>query len=180
MNRTIMQEPYEIEVFTNIVSSVKNIEGDLAEVGVWKGGTAKIMRENSDKPMYLFDTFEGLPDCMIEEDLNHKQFPGICKAEESFVKELNLPNTTIVKGIFPETSSIIKDKHFSFVHLDTDIYKSTLDGLEFFFPRMTKGGKIIIHDYPYHPGVRKAADEYLKDKNADLVRSGERQLIITI
>lgn len=177
--KIILQEPYEIEVFTNWVSSTKNIDGDLAEVGVYKGGTAKIMREQiPDKTIWLFDTFEGLPDCLIPEDIKHDQYVGGCAADIKFVEDLKLDNVKIIKGVFPDTSDVIKDKKFSFVHIDTDIYKSTIDSLEFFFPKMTSGGVIIIHDYPHHPGVMKAADEFLKDKNVELTQSGIRQLII--
>ena len=178
-----MQQPHEIIVFKDIVSRIKNVEGDLAEVGVFQGGTAKMIKDIiPDKPLYLFDTFCGLPDTLIPEDIKHKQYVGGCATDESFVTDLlkDYSNVKIVKGIFPQTSDIIKDKRFSFVHLDTDIYKSTMDGLEFFFPRMNKDGIILIHDYPHHPGVMKATDEFLKDKKVDLVQSGIRQLIVTI
>ena len=179
----IIQESFEIETLKGLLGRVRKVEGDLAEVGVYQGGTAKIIREMiPDKPLYLFDTFCGLPDTLIPEDIKHKQYVGGCATDESFVTDLlkDYSNVKIVKGIFPQTSDIIKDKRFSFCHLDTDIYKSTLDGLEFFFPRMNKNGIILIHDYPHHPGVMKAADEFLKGKNVDLVQSGIRQLIITI
>lgn len=176
-----MQEPHEIIVFKDLLERVRKVEGDLAEVGVYQGGTAKMMAELQ-KPLYLFDTFCGLPDTLIEEDIKHKQYVGGCATDESFVTELlkDYKDVHIVKGIFPETSDIVKDKRFSFVHIDTDIYKSTIDSLEFFYPRMNTNGIIVIHDYPHHPGVMKAADEFLKDKKVDLVQSGIRQLIITI
>ena len=68
------------------------------------------------------------------------------------------------KGLFPGTASELSEKKFSFVHLDADLYESTLEGLRFFYPRMTKGGIIICHDYPYLKGVPKAFKEYFADK----------------
>ena len=56
------------------------------------------------------------------------------------------------------------DKKFSFVHLDVDIYTSTLEALKFFYPRINRGGAILSHDYPGAVGVKKAFDEFFEDK----------------
>ena len=56
------------------------------------------------------------------------------------------------------------NKKFSFVHLDVDLYKSTLDCLKYFYPRVSRGGVIISHDYPNSDGVNKAFDEFFQDK----------------
>ncbi|MCP4540392.1 MAG: hypothetical protein GY832_24910 [Chloroflexi bacterium] len=58
-------------------------------------------------------------------------------------------------GLFPKTGAFVSEKEFSFVYLDVDVYQSTKESLEFFYPRMTKGGIILSHDYQY-PGVRQA------------------------
>ena len=50
------------------------------------------------------------------------------------------------------------------LHLDVDIYDSTLNSLKFFYPRMSRGGCIISHDYPSSEGVKKAFDEFFEDK----------------
>jgi Macrocin-O-methyltransferase (TylF). len=177
--KTIYQEPDEIETLHLELRKIKNVEGDLTEVGVWKGGSAKIIREIiPDKTLYLFDTFTGIPDDVIEEDKPHGQYFGACQADESFVQELKLPNTIIVKGVFPETSDIIKDKKFSFVHIDVDIYKATKDSLEFLFPKLVQEGTMIIHDYPMYAGVKRAVDEYFLDKKIKTSQCGIRQLII--
>jgi hypothetical protein len=60
---------------------------------------------------------------------------------------------------------------FCFVHLDVDVYQSTLDGLEFFFPRLQTGGVLLSHDYNSVscPGVRRAFDEYFNGTVQDVV-----------
>jgi O-methyltransferase len=65
------------------------------------------------------------------------------------------------EGIFPETATGLEDETFAFVHLDADLYQSTLDGLNFFYPRLSPGGCIIVHDYNHNwEGVTKAVDEF--------------------
>jgi O-methyltransferase len=87
------------------------------------------------------------------------------------------PNVHIYKGIFPETGVSLKNKKFAFVHLDVDIYKSTKNCLEFFYDKLPKGGIIISHDY-HAKGVRKAFDEFFKNKNEQIIQLPLSQCMI--
>lgn len=162
----IYQLPQEIGVIVDELKEIKaddRLKGDLVEVGVFQGAMAHIMNEVlPGRSLYLFDTFSGFPDALDESDPKHYE-PGHCATDESQVTRLlgGKKEVTIVKGIFPETGGIIKDKKFAFAHIDVDIYSSTKDALEFLYPRMEPGGTIIVHDYPAHTGVKKAADEFL-------------------
>lgn len=73
----------------------------------------------------------------------------------------NPENIIIKKGFFPDTAEDIEDT-FCFVHLDMDIYQSTMDGLQFFWPKMVEQGVIMLDDYhnDHCPGVKKAVDEF--------------------
>jgi len=163
------QTTIEIECFKKGLEMIKGMKGDLIEIGVYEGGTAKIMAEMfPDKPIYLFDTYEGLPNT-----LNNKKgdpqcyYVGHCGASLETVKKnlKDCKNCEYFKGVFPETSEPMKDKKFCFAHIDVDIYKGTKDSLEFLYPRMLKGGLMIIHDYPILRGVKTAVDEFMQDKN---------------
>ena len=169
------------------------LDGDLAEVGVMWGGSAKIIREAMpDRPLYLFDTFTGLPNTIIKGVDPDHYFEGDMVVDFEKVKYMfkDYPNTFIHQGFFPETAKPIEDRKFAFVHLDLDIYQSTRDALIFFYPRMNINGSIMIHDYPAHRGVKKAVDELMDGVgtfqvhkweriNQDpMYTSGERQLII--
>jgi len=84
-------------------------------------------------------------------------------------------------GIFPATTKELPaDAEFCFVHLDVDIYESTRAGLEFFYPRMKKGGVIISHDYNTHycKGVKQAFDEYFAGKNIDVLPLWDTQCLV--
>ena len=148
------------------VKKTEKIEGDIAEVGVYKGGSAKLMCETTKKKsIHLFDTFEGLPD--VSDTDSQKQFKkGEYIATLDYVKNClkKYARVYFYKGFFPATSTPVKNKKFSFVHLDVDIYESTLSCLTFFYPRMSRGGILISHDYPGSKGVKRAFDEFFKDK----------------
>jgi O-methyltransferase len=156
----IYQTPEEIRTLQDLVKETEGVEGHIAEIGVFKGGSARAIRAVTKKNLHLFDTFTGFPDLLDESD-SKSYFVGDCAAHELFTKDFqdHDEDVYIYPGIFPETAGPIRDKKFSLVHIDVDIYKSTKDSLEFFKNRMSPGGVILVHDYPAHPGVKKAVDE---------------------
>lgn len=181
-NVIIYQSPDEQSNLRQELKKVKDLEGDIIEVGVFQGGSAGIMREELEGvPMYLFDTFTGFADELHESDFKGYKV-GHCATDESFVTELfkDEKDVHIVKGVFPKTSKIVEDKKFRFAIIDVDIYNPTLNSLNFIFPRMVKGGIIYVHDYPAHPGVKLACDEWLKDKNLEIWNPMSRQLFIYV
>jgi len=143
------------------VERTEKIKGDIAEVGVYKGGSAKLICEaKGDRLLHLFDTFEGLPEVGEIDTIFHKgQFNASFEYVKDYLKKY--PNVYFYKGLFPATAEPVKNKSFSFVNLDTDIYKSTLDCLKFFYCRMSKGGIILSHDYFYAAGVKKHLMNFL-------------------
>lgn len=147
----------------------KHIVGDLAEVGVFKGETAKAIHHIvPDRMLYLFDSFSGLPKQVIREDCDGKVRPHTVNFENvnrnDVEKYINgNQNIEIREGIFPDTAKGLEQKVFSFVHLDADLYQSTLDGLIFFYPKLSPGGSILVHDYNHNwDGVKKAVAEFEK------------------
>ena len=143
-----------------------NINGDVAEVGVARGGSAKLLASIfQDKKIHLFDTFQGLP----HEDIISGTVIGDFSESESDARELlsKFQNVEINVGVFPETINLDNKNNYSFVHLDADTYKSTMDGLIYFYPRMAKGGIILIDDYMFDelPGVTLAVLEFTKVHN---------------
>jgi len=170
------------------VTSALSVDGDLVEAGVYKGATAKIICEvKGDRPLHLFDTFSGLPESMFEDvdfstDAGKQQLaPGKYSASLGEVKT-NLSqygNVFYYPGIFPETAGVLDGGVFSFVHLDLDLYKSTAEALKFFYPRMSVGGIIISHNYTNLPGVRRAFDEFFKDRSESVRVLSSTQCMVT-
>lgn len=182
LEKTILLSVREMWNIYNWVKRTSNIAGDIAELGVFKGGSAKLIGETEKaKTIYLFDTFEGLPATNASFDSTLKQ-GELCGDNEAGVRDYlnDYKNTKTVKGVFPESAGPVKEKRFSFVHLDADIYQSTLDALRFFYPRLSPGGVIITHDYRCiaTPGVKKAFDQFFKDKQETIIELWDTQAMI--
>jgi hypothetical protein len=129
------------QIFASVRDSTK-IRGDIAEVGVYMGGLAKLICEaKGNRRLHLFDTFEGLPEVSEARDsarFHKNQYS--CTLE--YVKRLlcKYPNVFFYKGMFPSTAEPVSDRQFSFVHLDVDLYESTKSCLEFFLPSHEQRG----------------------------------------
>jgi len=179
-NEMVLRDNEAYQIFM-AVERTEKINGEIAEVGVYRGGSAKLICEaKGNKTLHLFDTFEGLP--IISTIDNPKQFQkGDYTASFENVKNYlkTYKNVHLYKGFFPSTSLPINNVMFSFVHLDLDLYESTLESIKFFYSRMNKGGIIISHDYIDTPGVRKAFDEFFEDKPEPIIEmSGSQCLIV--
>ena len=176
--------PYEAYMIYSIAKTQTDIEGDFAEVGVYQGGSAKLICEaKKEKNLYLFDTFTGLPKVSDDDTQFGKkhwyenEFSNT--SEESIRKLLDkYDNVQIKKGNFPESGKDIVGKKFCFVHLDVDLYKSTIDALRFFFPKMVHKGIILIHDF-HSDGIQKAFREFKNENSVQLIElTGSQAMII--
>lgn len=171
----------------------KNINGALAEVGVWTGGFSKIMKYYfPERKMYLYDTFQGFDEGDLNKEVKngntaikslHNTFQDT--SLERVKKNMGHEETCYYRvGHFPETIENETDEQFCLVSLDADLYAPTLAGLKFFYPRLVKGGYILLHEYNcsalntcainiknkqnndndlnYFEGIKKAVTEYEK------------------
>lgn len=167
--------------FANIVYKNK-MQGDVAEAGVFQGEFAKIINKSfPDRKLYLFDTFEGFDgrDIVYEEKYrfsDEKSGHLNMTSEDMVIRKMMYPQNCVVKkGYFPETAKGIDGK-FCFVNLDMDLYKPTLEGLNFFWDKMETGGIILVHDYfsDAYKGVESAVEEFAaKTRDARLFPIGD-------
>ncbi len=147
------------------VERTTKVPGDLAEVGVYRGGSARLICEvKGGRPLHLFDTFEGIPDIEAVDAPHFRKGDWAAPLDqvEAFLR--GYPNVTFYKGVFPETAGPVQTRRFSFVHLDVDTRRSTAAALEFFYPRLNPGGVLLAHDYRWAEGVRAAVDAFFVDK----------------
>ena len=145
-----------------------NISGAFAELGVYKGETAKAIHYmDPDRKFYLFDTFEGF----MEKDL-----AGESQSDRRFLTSL-FADTDLKKvedfiggndnlqyrpGFFPGTAKGLENESFALVNIDADLYVPTIEALRFFYPRLVEDAVIIVHDYNHNwKGVNKALDEFM-------------------
>ena len=91
-------------------------------------------------------------------------------------------NVRIYKGLFPGTASPVANQSFAFVHLDADLYQSTKDSLEFFYPRMEKGGIILTHDFASRrEGVYRAFQEFFRERPEPVIElTGNQAMIVKL
>lgn len=155
----------------NLSSFLSDIDGEVAEGGVFQGEFAKVINNLfPKKTLHLYDTFEGFDarDIEIESSFsNAKKGDYAITSEQMVLNKMNYPDKCIIhKGFFPETATNVSDR-FCFVNLDFDLYNPTKAGLEFFGDRMVKNGCILIHDYfsTQYTGVKKAVDEFIETKS---------------
>jgi O-methyltransferase len=162
--RTLVS-PDRCWIISAMLTQALQLEGDIWECGVYRGGTAAmmaaIMRDNgSSKRLVLFDTFEGMPETDAKRDW-HKAGDFADTSVEA-VRAYVGDNCTIVKGFIPDTFNGLEDRKVAFSHIDVDIYRSVLDCVEFIWPRLSLGGFVVFDDYgfPTCPGARLAVDEF--------------------
>ena len=139
------------------------IPDNFAEVGVYRGDLSRFIHAIApQKNLFLFDTFEGFPAEYTDNGDGRFKDTGIDLVKANIG---NLDNVIIKPGIFPDTARGLEQELFAFVMLDLDTYKSTLAGLDFFYPRLSPTGYLFVHDYhSLESGVKLAVDEFLKSK----------------
>lgn len=175
------------------VQATRRVPGDLVEFGVAYGASARIIAEygaeheaeygaesGQSRTLHLFDTFEGLPEPGPNDSARFCKGSYGCSLE-SVQQYLSGFPVAYHKGFFPQTADGLRDAVFSFVHLDVDLYESTLEGLKFFYPRLSRGGILLSHDYKSSAGVDKAFREFFADKPEPVVGlSGYQCLIVKL
>ena len=176
--------------------SRNKIEGDIVECGVWKGGSMlataiTLVNEKDDaRNLFMYDTYEG----MSAPTDNDKTFFGepaskMLKAADpqknpdsiwcySSLEEVRgnmklsgYKETLIhyVKGKVEDTIPKTLPGNIALLRLDTDWYESTKHELMHLFPLLVKGGVLIIDDYGFWKGARKAVDEYITENNVKIL-----------
>jgi O-methyltransferase len=153
-----------------------NVEGDFIELGVWRGGAVILMRallkemNITDRSIWVADSFNGLP------PPNPSKYPADKGDRHSKYDELSISEDDVkhnfekyglldeqvkfLKGWFKDTLPVAPIKKLALLRLDGDMYESTMDGLVHLYPKLSKGGYIIIDDWGALPACRKAVEDY--------------------
>lgn len=157
------------------------IVGDVIECGVAAGGSAALLgltmdRHGSERLLYLYDTFEGLPP-PTEDDPDFSkasQWTGQCRGTLDEVQtlfhrlHLNTSRMRFVQGLFQETLRPTMDP-VALAHLDGDWYESTMTCLTHIWPVLSIGGIMQLDDYGEWQGCRKAVDEFFAERQSHVV-----------
>jgi len=157
-----------------------NIEGDFIETGVWRGGATIFMNallKNSDiknRTVWVTDSFEGLPKPNDEKypqdkgDVHFTKFELAISLEtvKHNFEKYNLldENVKFLKGWFKDTLPNALIEKLAILRLDGDMYESTMDSLVNLYPKLSKGGYLIIDDWGAVKGCKQAVLDY-RQKN---------------
>jgi O-methyltransferase len=165
----------------------ERIPGDIAELGVYQGESAWLIHSLApDRTMHLFDTFAGFS----PGDLQHETGEAATYDWHDFAdtdaetvrKRLgNSPNIQIHAGYFPDTTRGLESLRFALVNIDADLYAPVKAGLEYFYPRLTPGGVILVHDYTHQwDGLRRAVDGFVSTIPENIIHVPDRHGTIMI
>lgn len=172
------------------------IIGDFVECGTWKGGSVMCMQKklmhlnHYDRNFWVFDTYEGMPEPDdIDKNFNKTAAQQLMDTEDK-EKSLtwaysNYEETTgnilstgypsekikFIKGLVEDTIPQTQIDSIALLRLDTDWYSSTKLELEHLYPKLVKGGILIIDDYGHWEGCKKAVDEYFGDNRIPVFMS---------
>lgn len=183
-----MTSPERIAVLVDAVRHIEanGIKGDIVECGVWRGGSSMAIAEtlmaggSTERHLWLYDTFDGMSaptneDTSYDGESAADQLARTVKNEDRTIWCVsplddvrdNMAATsypagkiTLVKGKVEDTIPGTIPESIALLRLDTDWYESTRHELEQLYPRLAKGGILIIDDYGFWQGARKAVDEY--------------------
>lgn len=178
-DRCFLDSEEKFTLYSSMIATSK-LPGNIAEVGVYKGGSAKLLCEmKNNKKIFLFDTFEGLPQTTKKDNIKSGWLSYTSlESVKKYLKNYN--SVYFYKGFFPNSAKKLKKEKFCLVHLDTDLYQSTLDSLKFFWPKLVKGGRIISHDYNVKKNlaIKTAFQEFFKKSPEKMIEIADSQVMI--
>jgi len=188
-----------VDVVVNSIDyiSKNNIEGDIVECGVWRGGAmyvaakALVKRNDFKRKFYLFDTYDvntfggtknldvsdrdflgkTAQDTIDDGSFNISQLNYHLEEVKKILESTGYPkeNFIYVKGRVEDTIPYADISKISLLRLDTDWYESTKHELIHLFPQLVKDGILLIDDYGFWQGCRKACDEYFEEYNVKIM-----------
>lgn len=173
------------------------VEGSFVECGVWRGGSMMAVAftllrlDAADRDLYLFDTFAGMPE-PGEADVD-SPYDGYsihtrsrrarrgggsrwnrvsAEAVRRRLEGTGYPRERIhlVAGMVEDSLPAHAPERIALLRIDTDWYESTRHELVHLYPRLARGGVLIVDDYGHYQGARRAVDEYFDE-------TGERPLL---
>jgi len=173
--------------------SARELPGALVECGVWRGGSMMAVALTllrlgiRDRDLYLFDTFSGMTeptdedversgkraaDLLVEENRDSDVW-AIASLDEvrGALFSVGYPQERIhfVQGPVEETLPTSAPDEIALLRLDTDWYSSTKHELVHLYPRLSSGGVLLLDDYGYWQGARRAVDEYISENDVHLL-----------
>ncbi|MDH3288610.1 MAG: TylF/MycF family methyltransferase [Betaproteobacteria bacterium] len=175
------------------------LPGARAECGVYRGATALLMchawrnrqPEFRGDDLYLIDSYSGTSASVAQDRIPVRDADGPTRMEEFFPAGKTdtspeivrgffgeFPNVNVCAGWIPQVFATLPEREWAFVHLDLSLYEPTLASLEYFYPRLTKGGVILCDGSIFCPGVTQAWEDYCGRHDLSYVLLGHRETVL--
>lgn len=162
-------DTYRLYELWSLVGQVRDIPGDILEVGVWRGGSgcllaSKAELEGLDVTVYLCDTFQGV----VKAGDQDTEYRGGEHADTSaaivsgLAQRMGLDNVRVLEGIFPDdTADAVDAGALRLAHIDVDVYESARDVFDWVWERLQPGGVVVFDDYGFYSceGVTRYVNE---------------------
>jgi len=178
--------------------STLNIPGARAECGVYRGATALLLAHawRSRQPafdgdgLYLIDSFVGTSESGAHDLIPVRDGDGLRReaffkvAQAGLTPEMvggyfgEFPKVRICADWIPQVFAPLADLKWAFVHLDVTLHAPTRAALDYFYPRLNRGGVIVCDGSPFCPGARAAWDEFCGERNLPFIVLGNRETIL--
>ena len=136
---------------------------------MFRGATSYLIcaaNRGTKKQHHVFDSFAGLSEPGSGDGEYWKA--GDLEVDEETVRQnlADFPAVRLYRGWIPERFAEVEDRRFSFVHIDVDLRQPTEDSVRFFYPRLERGGILVVDDYGFAtcPGATEAVDRFLEDR----------------
>ncbi len=157
----------------------KGVPGDIVEFGCYAGTTSLFIRrlldqkgQSAGRAFHVYDSFEGLPAKSREDESpagTAFQAGKLSVSKKEFLHEFraaNLLPPIVHKGWFNQLTEQDVPAQIAFAFLDGDFYGSIMDSLKLVWPRMSKGGVVLVDDYGREalPGAERALKQFLAQK----------------
>jgi hypothetical protein len=161
----------------------RKVPGDLAEIGVWRGGVGILMRAvlralgDNRRKVWLADSFQGHPhpdprQYPADQDDPHRTFRELVVSQDTVQQNferygLGDDQVCYLPGWYRDTLPAAPIDRIALLHLDCDMYESNIVALRSLYDRVSSGGYVVIDDYGAIAGCRKAVDDFRKEKGID-------------
>jgi O-methyltransferase len=168
---TLVDEYRCWELWSLVGQTCELADGDILEVGVWRGGTGCLMARRSTidggtGKVFLCDTFEGVVKAGVEDAsyVGGEHADTTSDEVQALARRMKLANVEVLKGMFPDdTAHEIADRRLRLCHIDVDVYESAKQVFAWAWPRLVAGGIVVFDDYGFYscPGVTRFVNEMI-------------------
>lgn len=179
-------------VLAEQAAEVREFRGEVAEFGVYYGGSTQLLAAVlPNKTVHAFDSFEGLANLSPEHDRirahsacrGHQlgDFEITDPAEiEKISARLASAGVVLHIGPFEAQKEQVASLEFCFAHFDADTYFAARMFLEFFYPRLVQGGRLLVDDFGWAatPGVRAALIGFSSENQLSIWTPGQYQALV--